>query len=173
MSEQIKGRHSKRYLFIDGYNTLNQMKGREELRRLDAARAELIERVAEYQAFTQEIVYLVFDAHQVKGTQSKVDRIHGIRVVYTKEHQTADSYIEIAVAGLAGDPRNMVRVVTGDWAEQQVVLGSGALRMTPKEFLFEMAHIQERIKRVTDKRHEAATIGDSISEEIYKKLMKP
>ncbi len=140
--------HKYKYLFIDGYNYLNAvgMLSQKNGGPLEEGRRKLVERLVEYQAYSGEQVILVFDAYTVKGAKAKVEMHHGVKVVFTKEFQTADSYIEIEVEKLGGDPKNLVRVVTSDWAEQQVVLGSGAVRVSPREFSWDLDKMKAQIK---------------------------
>lgn len=140
--------HKYKYLFIDGYNYLNAvgLLSQKSGAPLEEGRRKLIERLVEYQAFSGEKIILVFDAYTVKGAKAKVEHYQGLQVVFTKEFQTADSYIEIEVDKLGDDPKNLVRVVTSDWAEQQVVMGSGAVRVSPREFSWELDKMKAQIK---------------------------
>ena len=88
-------RMKKEYLFIDGYNVINQWQYyRDVSGNIENARNKLIELLVEYQAYKGLRVVLVFDAHLVKGSQEKKELVFGVEVVYTKENETADSYIE-------------------------------------------------------------------------------
>ena len=86
--------------------------------------------------FTNQRLILVFDAYKVKGNPGSVEKRGGIYVVYTKEAETADSYIEKTTYEIAGE--HFVRVVTSDMQEQYVILGNGAYRVSPKEFRAEL-----------------------------------
>ena len=161
-----------KHLYVDGYNVINQVNSMKSNVSLEESRRKLIDKLIEYQSFTHQFVTVVFDAHQVKGTQPKIELIEGVKVVYTKERQTADSYIEIEVAKLSKNPRNLTRVVTGDWAEQQAVLGSGALRVTVLEFLDELKQVTHKIERVRDKQLESNTLGAILDKDSLLKLKK-
>lgn len=89
-------------------------------------------------------VILVFDAYRVKGTVREVETVHGINVVYTKEAETADSYIEKTSRKLAKHYR--VRVATSDGIEQMIIFGNGAERVTPSELLAEVEQAEEEIR---------------------------
>lgn len=141
--------YEKRFLVVDGYNVINAWPELKQLSqiKMEEARDQLIEWVIDYAAATGERAIVVFDAYSMKGKKPKEIEDRGILIVYTKENQTADSYIEIWVQKTLDKPGNMVRVVTSDWAEQQVVLGSGAIRLSPREMLEQFSHTRERIKQ--------------------------
>lgn len=164
--------HEIKYLFIDGYNVINQSKRYTNEGNLEESRRLLIHQLIEYKAFTNQLVTVVFDAHQVKGMQPKIEKIEGVTVVFTRERQTADSYIEVEVAKLSKNPRNLIRVVTGDWAEQQAVLGSGALRVTVLEFIAEMNQTNRRIEKVTDPVNIPQTFAGLMDDQSLEKLKK-
>ncbi len=98
---------------------------------LDASRAELIKIMSNYQGWCGYEIIIVFDAYKVKGKHREVEKHFNVNVVYTKESETADSYIERVSHQLSGKHR--VRVATSDGAEQLIILGSGAMRMTAGE----------------------------------------
>ena len=91
---------------------------------------------------------LVFDAYKVKGGQGEVEPYHNITVVYTKEAETADMYIEKATHALA--KQRLVRVATSDGAEQLIILGHGALRVPARLFRQEVDAAYEAIRAVLD-----------------------
>ncbi len=135
------------YLLIDGYNIIFAW---DELKKiadesLDDARLLLINKVANYQAMKKNNVILVFDAYRVKGEQREVETVHGIKVVYTKEAETADSYIEKTAQKLIKDYR--VRVATSDSIVQMIIFGSGAQRVTAKEFIDEINKTEEDLRK--------------------------
>ena len=133
----------------------------------------MIESLVEYQAYGGEKIILVFDAYTIKGSQVKIEKHYGIEVVFTKEFQTADSYIEIEVDALAKDPKNLVRVVTSDWAEQQVVLGSGAVRISPREFSWELEKMKQDIKKqYIEVPKQRSQIEGSLPEKVLEALEK-
>ncbi len=86
----------KEYLFVDGYNVINDWDELKQLSNIDlqSARDRLVEIMVEYKVLTGTEIVIVYDAHMVKGSCEKVENIKGVEVVFTKEHQTADSYIE-------------------------------------------------------------------------------
>ena len=86
----------------------------------------------------------MFDAYKVKGNPGSVEQVHNIHVVYTKEAETADSYIEKATHDLG--KRHRVRVVTSDYQEQIIILGNGALRISALEFQEEYKRVEQAIQ---------------------------
>ena len=134
------------YLLADGYNLLFSWDDLKELahRDLAAARQKLMDTLCNYQGFTQSTVILVFDAYKVPGGAGEVERYHNIYVVYTREAETADMFIEKATYGLA--ERHRVRVATSDGMEQLIILGHGALRVSAAAFQQEVATVEQRIR---------------------------
>ncbi len=163
----------KKYLLVDGYNVINAWSELKKLGidHLQEARDRLIELLVEYKSFTGENVILVFDAHLVKGTQIKEQTLHGLEVVFTKEHQTADSYIEKKVEELVKNRRYTVRVATSDWAEQQAVLGSGATRISARELHAEVELVKKQIRQKTEETQKNYDrLGDRIDTSVVEIL---
>lgn len=136
------------YLLVDGYNIIFAW---DELQRLAAqdiaaARGALIDILANYQSFRKCRVIVVFDAYKVKGNPGSVQTVHGIKVVYTKEAETADTYIERATYELRRERR--VRVATSDGPEQVIILGHGALRVSARAFHAEVEAAEGQISAV-------------------------
>ena len=123
-----------RYIFIDGYNIINSWSdlaiGENET--LENSRQRLIEILENYVAMREDKLYLVFDAHLSKGSIEKEEKTNNITVVFTKEGETADSYIERKV-NLIGRKKEVI-VVTSDNLEQQTIFQRGATRMSSLEF---------------------------------------
>ena len=135
IKEQEKGPE---YLLVDGYNIIFAW---EELKaaareNLDAARQMLMDVLSNYQGFKKNVVILVFDAYKVPRNTRDVVKYHNIYVVYTKEAETADAYIERATYEIGRHHR--VRVATSDGAEQLIILGHGALRLSASTFKAEV-----------------------------------
>ena len=136
------------YLLVDGYNIIFAW---DELQRLAAqdiaaARGALIDILANYQGFRKCRVIVVFDAYKVKGNPGSVQTVHGVKVVYTKEAETADTYIERATYELRRERR--VRVATSDGPEQVIILGHGALRVSARAFHAEVEAAEGQISAV-------------------------
>ena len=123
----------KQYLLVDGYNIIFAWDDLKELAaiNIDAARTELTDILANYQGYRGMTLILVFDAYKVRGGQGSVEKYHNIYIVYTKEAQTADAYIEAAVHEIGR--RHRVTVATSDGLEQTIVFGEGAARMSARE----------------------------------------
>jgi predicted RNA-binding protein with PIN domain len=113
---------------------------------LSHARDELIHRLCNYRGFKKVNIILVFDAYRRRENEGSVTEIGGITVVYTKERQTADAYIEKSTYSLA--EKNSVRVVTSDYEEQLVVLGVGGTRVSAREFIDEIKQAAAEIRGI-------------------------
>ncbi len=142
------------YLLIDGYNIIHAWNDLRELstESLEDARQLLIDRISGYHAVRTGNVIIVFDAYKVKGNIGEIETVHGIDVVYTKEAETADSYIEKASKRLAKNYR--VRVATSDGAEQLIIFGNGCERVTPSELLSEVKNAEDEIREFIRKNSE-------------------
>ncbi|MEE0944393.1 MAG: translation factor GTPase family protein [Clostridia bacterium] len=134
------------YLLIDGYNIIFANEGLKNIadESLEDARDVLTAKVAGYQAMRKNNVILVFDAYKVKGEKREVEKVHGISVVYTKEAETADAYIEKTTKQLIKNYR--VRVATSDNLEQMIIFGHGAHRVTARELMEEIEASEEEIR---------------------------
>ncbi|MDE5415741.1 NYN domain-containing protein [Alkalihalobacterium chitinilyticum] len=154
-------------LLVDGYNIIGAWPELRILKNkdLNLARDQLIEKMAEYQAFTGIRVMLVFDAHMVPGVGKKYKN-HRVQVIYTRENETADERIEKLVKEL----KNVVTriyVATSDFTEQSVIFGSGALRKSARELQIEMETAEKGIKKdVENRRKPAISTRISLSKEM-------
>ena len=142
------------YLLVDGYNVIFAW---DELNRLAAqdiaaARAALTSILSNYQGFRKCVVILVFDAYKVKGNPGSVETVDGVKVVYTKEAQTADAYIERATYELRKERR--VRVATSDNLEQVIILGHGATRISAAAFHAEVETVEGEIDKLIEQYNE-------------------
>ncbi len=138
--------NGKEYLLVDGYNVIFAW---EQLKKLaessiDGARNALVNILCNYQGYKKCEVILVFDAYKVKGNR-EIEKVDNINIVYTKEAETADMYIEKVSHQLAKNHK--VRVVTSDALEQLIILGAGALRVSSRAFLQEVQAAEEDIRR--------------------------
>lgn len=136
------------FVLVDGYNILFAWDELKELAKsnLDAARHVLMNLLCNYQGYRGCAVILVFDAYKVPLNLGTVEKYHNIFVVYTKEAETADSYIERVTYELRG--RRKVRVATSDNLEQLIILGHGAVRVSAKSFHDEVFGTNEEIRRI-------------------------
>ena len=133
------------YLLVDGYNIIFAWDELKKLaaEHLDAARKKLCDLLCNYQGYRKCRVILVFDAYKVKGGLGSVEKYHNITIVYTKEAETADAYIERATYEIGRQHR--VRVATSDGPEQVIILGHGALRLSASAFHEEMTEVRKQI----------------------------
>ncbi|MDQ0233005.1 NYN domain-containing protein [Metabacillus malikii] len=138
-------------LLVDGYNIIGAWPELQKLKKanLSEARERLVEKMAEYQAYTGYRVIVVFDAHLVKGIEKKLKN-YRVEVIYTRENETADERIEKLAISL-NNIRTQVHVATSDFTEQWAIFGQGALRKSARELLNEMETIEGRIKHKVNK----------------------
>ncbi|MCR5404482.1 MAG: NYN domain-containing protein [Butyrivibrio sp.] len=144
---------SKEYLLVDGYNIIYASKELSSLASADlkAARDRLIDILSNFAGFRREEVLLVFDAYRVPGGREHVEEIGGILVIYTKEAETADQYIEKAAHEMSKKYR--VTVATSDAIEQVIVLSSGAYRLSARDLFAEIERTNEDIRAKLSDRH--------------------
>lgn len=135
------------YLLVDGYNIIFAWQKLKELAQdnLDAARLTLQDIMSNYQGYKKVEVILVFDGYKVKGNPGTVQRFHNINVVYTKEAETADSYIE-RVTGIY-NKEGKVKVATSDRLEQIIIMGQGAQRVSARDLEKEIDVMNKQIRR--------------------------
>lgn len=128
-------------LLVDGYNVIFSWDELKTLanHNLDAARQRLMDILSNYQGYRQCELIIVFDAYKVKGNIGSVEKYGNISIVYTKEAQTADMYIERVTASLA-KTYNVI-VATSDALEQLIVIGKGARRMSSRELKLDVEHV--------------------------------
>lgn len=163
-------RTKKEYLFVDGYNIVNQWSYFNDMsRNIENTRNKLIELLVEYQAYRGINVIVVFDAHLVKGSLEKREKVVGIEVVYTKENETADSYIEKQLDKIGRYER--VQVATSDNFIQQIVLARGGTRISAQEMILELQNTKKDIRTKTDiPRQKGTNIDQIIDSETLLKL---
>ncbi len=134
------------YLLVDGYNIIfawDELKKLAE-KSLDDARVRLCDMLCGYQGYKQCEVIVVFDAYKVKGGVRSIEKYANITVVYTRESETADSYIEKTSHDLS--KKHRVRVATSDGLEQIIILGSGAMRVSADELLHEVKNAEKAVR---------------------------
>lgn len=136
------------YLLVDGYNIIYAWDSLRELAQenLDGARGRLMDILSNYQGSRQIHLILVFDAYKVKGNPGSTVRYHNIDVVYTKEAETADQYIEKVTHEIGRHYR--VRVATSDGLEQLIIMGAGAVRVSAREFQEEVMAVSEELRQM-------------------------
>lgn len=143
----------KEYLLVDGYNVIFAWEELNELAKasIDAARNKLMDILSNYQGFTGCTLILVFDAYKVKGSQGEVQKYHNIYVVYTKEAETADQYIEKTTHEIGR--KYKVTVATSDALEQIIVMGQGAYRISARDFYEEVERTEKQIREINEQQY--------------------
>lgn len=123
-----------RYLIIDGYNMIGQSRELNKVAResLEEAREQLLDVIANYNAVVADEIVCVFDAYEQSGIEREY-MYHGVKTVFTKEKETADSYIERYVYNLYNKHTTHITVVTSDMSEQHAIFGAGAYRVSSRE----------------------------------------
>ena len=159
-------RNKKDYLIVDGYNIINAWDELKEIAisDLEHAREKLIDAIIEYAEFTGRLGIIVFDAYNIEKRKN-------ITIVYTKEYQTADSYIEKFIGSLS--KYDDVKVATNDYAEQQIVLGKGASRITSRELKLDLENAKSKIREKNTSVHKKIQrnwLEDRLDKETLSKL---
>lgn len=162
------------YLLVDGYNIIFAWQELNELAQhnIDSARDKLMDIMCNYQGAKKVNLILVFDAYKVSGGQGEVFDYHNIHVVYTKEAETADQYIEKVTHELSR--KYQVTVATSDRLEQMIIWGAGARRISAPGFYEEVMNtiqeVRENIER--EKPKNKNYLKDNLSRETYEELEK-
>ena len=166
-SRPVKKQPEKEYLLVDGYNIIFAWEDLNELAKvnIEAARSKLMDILCNYQGYKKCTLILVFDAYKVEGNQGSIQKYHNIHVVYTKEAETADQYIEKTVHEIGR--KYHVTVATSDAMEQVIILGQGASRMSAKNLLEEIGYMKEEIREFyIEKQKKSGTyLFDNLPEE--------
>ncbi|MBR5536329.1 MAG: TetM/TetW/TetO/TetS family tetracycline resistance ribosomal protection protein [Clostridia bacterium] len=157
------------YLLVDGYNIIFAWDELKSLaaESLEAARQSLADLLSNYQGYRKCGVILVFDAYKVKGNPGSVEKYKNIHIVYTKEAETADAFIEKATYDMRKQYR--VRVATSDGMEQLIILGHGATRVPANIFLSEIRNTHLEIDEIVQKYRNRAMKGSTVREMTKKK----
>ena len=136
------------YLLVDGYNIIFAWESLKELAQvnLDSARGRLMDILSNFQGYRKMHLILVFDAYKVKGNPGSTVRYHNIDVVYTKEAETADQYIEKVTHEIGR--KHYVRVATSDGLEQLIIMGAGAIRVSARELLEEVMAAGDELRQM-------------------------
>ena len=160
------------YLLVDGYNVIFAWEELKELAKvsIEAARDKLMDILCNYQGYKKCVLILVFDAYKVEGYALEIQKYHNIHVVYTKEAETADQYIEKVVHHIGR--KYHVTVVTSDGVEQVITMGQGGTRISSRDFLEEIEYTKKLIEednekqRVSDRNY----LFDHADDEFVKKM---
>ncbi len=159
------------YLILDGYNIINAWKDLFDLdiESLEDCRDRLANMMSNYQGLKKISVVIVFDAHFVKGSLEKEYTFDNIKIVYTKENEAADNYIEKFVYQLGNI--HTIRVVTSDYLEQTMIMSSGGIRMSPRELRAELDTAARSMKPVLfPNKVKTNAIESHVKPEILSKL---
>lgn len=138
----------KEYIIVDGYNLIFAWDGLAALAKenFDAARHILTDILCNYRGYTKCELVLVFDGYKVKGNAGEKSDYNGIHLVFTKENETGDMYIEKLVEEVGKN--YSMRVVTSDNLIQVSALRAGVLRMPAREFIKEIERVNDQIKEI-------------------------
>ena len=162
----------KEYLLVDGYNIIHAWGDLKKTAKgsLSDARRDLLDILANYRGYKKVEVLVVFDAHMQKGYSETHEKYRGIHVVYTKEYQTADSYIERFAAKHADKYR--ITVASSDNLEQVIILSTGAYRLSANELYKEIKRADKEIteKYVQNKPVKNNMLFDNLDSETAKWL---
>lgn len=144
--KRIRKDQMEEYLLVDGYNVIFAWEDLKELAKvnIEGARNKLMDVLCNYQGFKKCNLILVFDAYKVQGQELGVQKYHNIYVVYTKEAETADQYIEKVVHEIGR--KYHVTVATSDNVEQVVTLGQGGKLLSARELRTEVEEVQRQIR---------------------------
>jgi len=160
------------YLLVDGYNVIFAWEELKELAKvsIEAARDKLMDILCNYQGYKKCVLILVFDAYKVEGYALEVQKYHNIHVVYTKEAETADQYIEKVVHHIGR--KYHVTVVTSDGVEQVITMGQGGTRISSRDFLEEIEYTRKLIEEENEKQRvsDRNYLFDHADEEFVKKM---
>lgn len=163
-----------RTVFVDGYNVINNWYTLKIMKEYsyETARTKLIEVLNNYASFTGYQVVLVFDAHLIPGNIETTEQHDKIKVVFTKDGETADSYIERSVNDIGRKVE--VVVVTSDSLEQQLAFQRGAIRTSSMEFGVEVEEIESKIRKKAEKipGKNRNWLEDTLDKETLEKLEK-
>ena len=146
-----KGRRKKaHYLLVDGYNVIHANPELASIAgdSLDSARGRLLDILCEFKALSRYQIIVVFDAHLVPGGTGSISDYNNIKIVFTKEAETADRYIEQAAYKLTkeGNNRDKITVATSDVLEQLIILGQGASRTSATDLWSEIAAAKAQMR---------------------------
>lgn len=167
--KRIRKDQMEEYLLVDGYNVIFAWEDLKELAKvnIEGARNKLMDVLCNYQGFRKCNLILVFDACKVQGQELGVQKYHNIYVVYTKEAETADQYIEKVVHEIGR--KYHVTVATSDNVEQVVTLGQGGKLLSARELRTEVEEVQRQIREEYLNRPQKGKnyLFDYLDEEIY------
>ena len=181
-------RQKKEYLLVDGYNIIHAWKDLKKLMEVSLlhAREKLLDTLSDYQGYRNINIIVVFDAHLVKGNVGSEEKRGNITVVYTKEAETADSYIERTTNAIVSNGKRIskyehwdkrydkIRVATSDKQEQMIILGQGAIRIPAERLKQEIIETKKEIEKkyIENRPIKKNLLFDNLDEETAEKLNK-
>lgn len=154
------------FLLVDGYNIIFAWPELKELAKtnLESARIRLADLLCNYQGFKKNEVILIFDGYKAKGNPGSVIHYYNIDIVYTKEAQTADQFIEALSYQMAREYQ--IRVATSDALEQMIILAKGAARMSARELKEEINETERAILETTKKSIQTQSSRNSLLDNL-------
>ena len=162
------------YLLVDGYNIIFSWEELNELAKenIHAACDKLKDILSNYQGYRKCTLILVFDAYKVEGHQEEIIPYHNIYVVYTKEAETADQFIEKTVHKIGR--QNQVTVATSDGLEQIIIMGQGAHRISARGLQKEIEDTEKAARQEWHQRRQSSKnyLFDNMSEELQAEMEK-
>lgn len=168
----------KEILIVDGYNIINAWEKLKKISETDLnqARDNLNDIISEYISYKNIEGYLIYDAYNVKGATNRSMNIGNLEIVYTKENQTADSYIEKFLSEFKYKKHHIIRVATDDSSVQNIVLGNGGTRISTRELLLEIENaekqVETKIKEIEDGKNTWYKVLDKKTLEKLDKIRK-
>lgn len=162
----------KEYLYVDGYNIINSWDELKELSKtsLEEARIRLLEILSEYLHYSNIDITVVFDAYMVKGNTTSIYDYKGVKVVYTKENELADHYIERVLDEIGREKK--VTVATSDRIEQDIIMQKGGIRISALELKAEIENVKKTIERKRIKMNLQNNIQVGKLEDVLKKALE-
>lgn len=161
-------------IYVDGYNVINIWPDLKKIKNysLESARQKLISSLQNYATFNDYKVYIVFDAQLQEGSIGNIEKLGNIFVIFTKEGETADAYIERETNAVGR--KKDVCVVTSDSLEQQVAFQRGAARMSSLEFYYAVKEVESIINKKVERKYSEArnNLEERLSKDILEKLEK-
>jgi predicted RNA-binding protein with PIN domain len=163
---------NKEYLYIDGSNIINSWEELKELSKIsfEDARIRLLEILSEYLHYSNIDITVVFDAYMVKGNITTIDEYKGVKVVYTKENELADHYIERILDEIGRVKK--VTVATSDRIEQDIIMQKGGIRISALELKAEIENAKKAIERKRKKMNLQNDIQVGKLEDVLKDALK-
>ena len=164
----------RKILIIDGYNVINSWEDLKKLaeEKLELARERLNAMISEYTQYSGFSTIIVYDAYRVRNSESRQEKIKNLEIIYTKENETADTYIERFITDLGPKKFLDITVATDDISEQHIVAGKGGNRISTRQLYIDLINAKVKIdnKVKQTKLSKKNTLEDFISDDIARIL---